>query len=172
MRVHFIRTHACQGGDGNHADVPDEQHDGRKYVDMDVSECILDTQVHEAVRHGCLCRGVCSSASYRVVFQMGTLLPTVCFACAVHTCYIPGNYERCQMLVILSLVPVQYFLLKAGTCSQFSDFPIHFDPHAMASFSNYQSCRLNRSRSFAIRTKVTLRTFSRAGVPGTVWRAC
>lgn len=72
MRVQFIRTHACQGGDGNHADVPDEQHDGRKYVDMDVSKCILDTQVHEAVSHGCLREGV--FARLVVFLYLGTLL--------------------------------------------------------------------------------------------------
>ena len=44
-------THACQGGDDNHADIPHEQHDGGQYVDVHVSKRILDAQVHEAVRH-------------------------------------------------------------------------------------------------------------------------
>ena len=45
-------TYACHGGDDNHTDVPDEQHDRRQYVDVYVSKCILDAQVDEAVGHG------------------------------------------------------------------------------------------------------------------------
>ena len=44
-------TYACHGGDDDHADVSDEKHHGREYVDVDISKGILDAQVDEAVSH-------------------------------------------------------------------------------------------------------------------------